>query len=52
MVLPVPRYLHHLILDVLSQALLQGLSNHGDLVPSQGGNKEKHVEQDKEKGRP
>ena len=31
--LPVPRDLHHFVLDVLSQPLLQGLGNHGDLIP-------------------
>lgn len=31
---PVPRDLHHLVLDVLGEALLQRLSNHGDLVSS------------------
>uniref|UniRef100_A0A480F5T5 116 kDa U5 small nuclear ribonucleoprotein component n=1 Tax=Sus scrofa TaxID=9823 RepID=A0A480F5T5_PIG len=30
--LPVPCDLHHLVLYVLGQALLKGLSNHGDLV--------------------
>lgn len=32
--LPVPRDLHYLVLDVLSESLLKRLSNHGDLVPS------------------
>lgn len=32
-VIPVPCDLHHFVLNVLSQAFLQGLSNHGDLVP-------------------
>lgn len=33
--IPVPRYLHHLVLNVLCQSLLQGLSNHRDLVPEE-----------------
>lgn len=32
-IIPVPCDLHHLVLDVLSQSLLQGLCNHGDLIP-------------------
>ena len=35
---PVPRDLDHLILYVLGEALLERLSNHGDLIPSQKGN--------------
>lgn len=33
-VIPVPCYLHHFVLDVLSQTFFQGLGNHGDLVPA------------------
>lgn len=32
---PVPCDLYHLVLDVLSESLLERLSNHGDLVPSE-----------------
>lgn len=33
--IPVPSYLHHFVLNVLCQSLLQGLSNHCDLVPEE-----------------
>lgn len=32
-IIPVPCDLHHFVLNVLGQPFLQGLGNHGDLVP-------------------